>query len=456
MTAWEAHPWIEFDGQRVNETLQRDTWESVAVAALQIDYGRDSVLEHSDTGSARVQFLARPAAHSMLHDPMGRSLVIGYTGSHPEYGSPDRTIFRGRVDSSKLDHFKAEDGEDLLVVELQGPGRLAEVARTEILVSGDRAYELATGRRDYLATFMPDSVSPQITGLAGNFPYKVAPMDYKDTSVLSALQELGDTSGHAVIYDPQSNMVQGMDDWYEWSGETEPVLYLARIEGLVGVSPHLDGSRTYDAGQSLMTPAEVSQSQTVDQILVEGFINFKDGGMKPGYGQRYDIPGARPGMQFKVENLSYWSEFINGGADASRDASMARWQRTVATARQFTHPPIERERREGWPTFSDMITELAGVEQRFTHYVMGSVYSIIDPGTPFCRPIGGTIKYLADETGPGYWDTEHNMAAVRIERPIEGITVGSINPSHGAAGFTYDEFHPSLSLQDLGNAEQGL
>lgn len=457
MSDWTARPWIEYDGTRVQTAGVDSDWTSLAVSGFSFSFGRDNLLEHAGTGNANVMLLARVQASNILFDPMGRELVIGYDTYNFGRFIESRTAFRGRVEDVEIDHFEIANGEYVFVASLSAPGRLTEVARIQIEDEAPRGMETLAQRRDYLATKL-GSITAGYIGAGAAFPYDVAQRDYKGTGLLDAIQELYTTSGEAVTYNPRKDIVDGQGPWWEY--RTTPVTYLVWRDGKVAISTYEDGHGTFDGGQIVMSSASVNQYQTISRRSAQGYLYFADRTGDEQWGSPYtiyeDIPGARPGMEFKADGLGF-GYFGSVTETDSRYESLKVWRGIVDDARKFTPPPITQTHRNGWDNRDDLNRAIGGYEWRETGYLMGSVYSVISPEVPFCRPIGGTVRYTVNDNGVGQWETTHTLAPVSLNRALDPITLAELNPTAPESeDITYDDFHPSLSLLDLGNAEKGI
>lgn len=435
---WTATPWVEYDGQRVQTGDVESNWTSLVVPEISFTWGRNSLLEHADPGSASITLACRVTASEILRDPQGREVRVGYTYKAPGYEG-DRVMFRGRVDSVDIEHFRTAKGEDIFLANIVAPGRLTEVARIKLTDDNTvRIAEYFQVRRDWLATHLGSTTAGYIggggtQGDGQGFDDYVAETDYKDADLLSSIQDLYTTSAEAVTYDPQRDIVDGMGLWYD--ARTTPALFLVWRDGKVAVSPFADGHGTYDAGQALMSSASVNQDQTISRLSIEGYVfdNSEPVGQKwkDGYTLYTDLAGApKGGMEFKPNTLAYKNL---GTKTDSRYQSLSMWEPIVSSARLFTPPPITQQHRNGWLSFADMTNALSGKEVRETNYIMGSVYSAISTAPPFCRPIGGTVRYTTSDAGKGFWETTLTLAAAELNRALNPITLAELNPNAAPA-----------------------
>ena len=459
MPQWTAIPWVEYDGLRIQTGDIESNWTSLVVPDISVTWGRGTLLEHAEPGSASITVAARVTASTILQEPQGREVIIGYTYTSPGYEG-DRVMFRGRVDTVDIEHFRTADDEDIFIATVVVPGRLTEVARIKIADDVPRVTEFFQARRDWLATKLGSTTAGYIggggtTGDGQGYDNYVAVTDYRDEDLLTAIQNLYATSAEAVVYDPQRDIVDGMGMWYD--ARTTPALFLVWRDGKVAVAPFADGHGTYDAGQALMTSAAVNQDQTISRLSIEGYMFYSDRAddekWKDGYTLYRDIAGAKPGMEFKPKTLAYRNYLT--GFD-SRDQSMDLWAPTVDAARLFIPPPITQRHRNGWGNFADMTNTLAGKEVRETQYIMGSVYSAISTAPPFCRPIGGTVRYTTTDAGQGYWETTLTLAPSELRRGINPITLAELNPNAAPATELRRNYATNPSFEaDLAGAALG-
>lgn len=422
---WNATPWIEYDGRRV-QTAGIDTdWTTLVVPDLSVVWGRPNLLEHAETGSATFTLAARVSASEVLRNPQGREVVIGYTAEQYGWYPFERVIFRGRVDSVEFDTVRTKTGEDVFLTTITAPGRLAEVARIKIKDRTPRRYELFIRRKEWFETKLGATTAGYI-GAGTAFPYSVAEVDYHDTDLLTAIRQLYTTSGEAVTYDPGRDIVDGMGWWQE--ARTTPVLFLVWRDGKVAVAPFKDGHGTFDAGQINMSSAEVKQEQTISSRVIEGFRYHRDEDPQWEYDYTLtsNIAGVEPGMEFRASGISYIN--LRTMNDNGPVASLGLWKTIVESARLFQPPPITQQHRHGWASDDDLNRALGGREWRETGYIMGSVYSPISENPPFCRPIGGTIRYATGKDNTGHWETTHTLAAAQMNRALNPITLGDLNP----------------------------
>lgn len=422
---------LRIDGKDITDSLGSDHWESLAIADIQITYGHEFLVEHSDTGDATITILARPHAADILRDPLNRSVQIRFYVHNGDGTGLGGTVFRGKITDGTLDYHPLPSGEPAFLATLTASGRLAEAERIKIADEGVRKSEPLPDRLKYLASKLAPLGLDTPTDAGWNFSEKIAGRDYEGTSVLDALKELMNTAGEQLAYSPPNDHIMG-DPIYN-ATLAENRLVLEWLDDKVAILPGEDAeayARVIMADEAEMTSAPLSQYRAMSAVAAKGYWRTnKDG--KPVFDDRLSVVDYltpdRDGMRFELDGLGFkrWPE----DEDVSLGKSYDRASGLGATMRLFQHPPVTRAFPDG---FKDWITAriaLAAEPYRASFYIMGSVFGALGDMSQFCRPIGGEITYAPGPDGVPRWESTQNMSTIRILGDLETITLGEMNPS---------------------------
>ena len=490
-------PYLVINGKRVAGG-DTSTPEAITLAGLKLNLGsRDSAADQATWPTATVELLAS-GDFGPAQRPLGLRAEIFVTD-----GNDTQRVFFGYVDKADV----AADGAVVngrrldfrLTLNLISRPAAVNNIRFNNAAANNRPAETISSRLAWinrafmeqtltLLEYFPDKpLFDAASGAAGFWNHYVQPKDYRLQPAVPAWTELALCAGEFVEYLPHPNRLSAR-------GRTSISTSFVRLGWRANV---VDLVAAANAGGRLIHGDTVPMSDS--SYSDAGTIQFVEVSAKIAYnGLNNDLEDIQWSTivndeQLRTAYISTLGLDVRGGRAGQETANA--FAKLYEDASEPYHPPVEQSWDEGWPDWTEAIRWLSTDSYKFgPAYVSGSVFNRLRPGQSFhargsmtavWEPSGPTRQDRRWRTVLGLTPIKNTLdASLRVRdinpsataQPAASITYGNApgNPAlttfpgievqrlaaalaaRTSSAFDYDDFAPTLTLDELATAARGI